>query len=387
MRGQQQPAHADADADERRQQVHAGGEQRAEGQHQDQDRDVDADELGRADRSTPVRLKALPPTATSRPASSAAAVVACERVEAAGGQLLARHVELDRGQGRPAVGAERLAVERADHARRPAGPGRRRRRPPRSRRVGGVGHGGAVGGHEDDLRAGARRRRARARPAGRAPPATPTRDGEAVVEGAADGDQQGDDDAEQREPGDGDHAAVPEGGAAEPREERAHGKGSPGSVGGGGTQQEEQGGALEVGGGAVAGGAAARRRPAPPGSRRRRARPGRCGPAGWPERSVGYRCAPRGLDERGQPAVQLLGVPTQRRGRLRVPGGVQGVLGVHQHPGAVGAERGQAALDRGGDRVGLLLEAGELLLGRGEVAGGLPSNSAPNSSSLVRKLE
>ena len=52
-----------------------------------------------------------------------------------------------------------------------------------------------------------------------------------------------------------------------------------------------------------------------------------------------------GVDEGRQPAVQLLGVPAQRGGRLGVPGGVQAVLGEHEHPGAVGAERRQAALD------------------------------------------
>ena len=60
---------------------------------------------------------------------------------------------------------------------------------------------------------------------------------------------------------------------------------------------------------------------------------------------------------------------------------------MHQDPGAVGAEGGQAALDGRGDRVGLVLEPGELLLGAGEVAGGLPLEQGAKSSSLLRKLE
>ena len=105
-----------------------------------------------------------------------------------------------------------------------------------------------------------------------------------------------------------------------------------------------------------------------PSCRARTMRASRFGREGQPDAGAGG----RGLDQRGQPAVQLLGVPAQRGGRLGVPGGVQAVLGVHQHPGAVGAEGGQAPLDGGGDRVGLVLDAGELLLGAGEVAGGLP---------------
>ena len=77
----------------------------------------------------------------------------------------------------------------------------------------------------------------------------------------------------------------------------------------------------------------------------------------------------------------------ERGGRLGVPGGVQGVLGVHEHPGPVGAERGQAALDGRADRVGLVLDAGQLLLGAGEVRAVSRANRAANSSSLVRKLE
>src|SRR3954466_4428349 len=52
------------------------------------------------------------------------------------------------------------------------------------------------------------------------------RNGEPVVEGAADADEQGDDGTEQGQPRDGDDAPVPERGAAEAREEGAHG--SPG---------------------------------------------------------------------------------------------------------------------------------------------------------------
>ena len=80
----------------------------------------------------------------------------------------------------------------------------------------------------------------------------------------------------------------------------------------------------------------------------------------------------RGLDQLGQAAVQARRVLAERGGRLGVTGGEQPVLGVHEHPGAVGPEGGQAPLDGGADRVGLVLDAGQLLLGAGEVAGGLP---------------
>ena len=79
-----------------------------------------------------------------------------------------------------------------------------------------------------------------------------------------------------------------------------------------------------------------------------------------------------GLDQRGEPAVHRRDVLEQGGGGLGVACGVQAVLGEHEHPGALGAERGQAARDAGGHRVGLLLDAGQLLLGEGEVARGLP---------------
>src|SRR4051812_11157644 len=160
---------------------------------------------------------------------------------------------------------------------------------------------------------------------------------------------------------------------ARPRRARTVLMGLRGSVGGGGTQQEEEGGALQVGGGAVAGGGL--RRPAAEDladddavvqgqdDARQAVRRQR-----QPDADAGG----RGVDERGQPVVQLLGVPPQEGRRLGVPGGVQRVLRVHEDPGAVGAEGGQAPLDRGGDRVVLVLQPDELLLGPGEVAGGLP---------------
>src|SRR5829696_2232659 len=155
------------------------------------------------------------------------------------------------------------------------------------------------------------------------------------------------------------------------------GRGTPGSVGGGGTQQEEERGALQIGGGTVGGG------PVAGGAAGRTAAehlpdddPVVQGQddAGQPvrgQRQAKADAGCRGLDERGQPAVQPLGVPAQRSGRLRVPRGVQAVLGVHEHPGAVGAEGGEASLDGRRHRVVLVLEAGQLLLGAGEITGGL----------------
>ena len=150
-----------------------------------------------------------------------------ERVEAAVLQLLPVHVVLDRGQRGPPVGAERLAGERADHGVHLGRFTRGGHDLLDRRRVGGVGDGGAVRGDEDDLGARAGRRRGelgqlvervlRLRP----------RDRELVLEGAADGDEQGHDRAEDRQPRDRHQPAVPEGGATEPREEGAHGKGTP----------------------------------------------------------------------------------------------------------------------------------------------------------------
>ena len=284
------------------------------------------------------------------------------------------HAVLDGGERRPAVRADRLAVERADH-RLHLG------------RLPGVGHdllddagvprvgdGGAVGRDEHDLRARPGR-------AGRERGELVERvlglrsgDGEPVVEGAAERDEQGDDGAEDRQPGDRDQPAVPEGGAAEPREEGAHGRRVSGDQS---VVAERSRRSSAVRSRSEAARSPAEPRAAPPPSTSRmttpscRARTMRARRFAGRVRLMPMRAAAL-VDERGQPAVQLLGVPAQGGGRLGVPRGVQAVLGVHQDPGPVGAEGGQAALDGRGDRVVLVLQPGQLLLGVGEVTGGLP---------------
>ena len=124
-------------------------------------------------------------------------------------------------------GADRLAVERAGPLRLlPAATARAsattlaRWRP----RTAGSATVATVGRDEHDLGAGAGRAGGDLGQLVEGVLGLLIRDGEPVVERAAQRDEQRDDGAEDRQPGDRDQPAVPVGGAAEPREESAHGK-------------------------------------------------------------------------------------------------------------------------------------------------------------------
>src|SRR4051812_3454423 len=217
---------------------------------------------------TPVVPNALPPTAVSRPASSAALVASCRASRLAGSSsswltVKSTVASAARPSGLTAELSNGLTTvstcgawpAAATTPLDRAGEGR-------------VGHRGALGGDEDDLCVHAGRGRGGRIQLVEGGLRLGARDGEPVVERATDGDQQGDDGTEEGQPGHRDQAAVPVGGAAQPGEERAHGKGlrdrfvrvgrllgkaggAVGCAGRGRAQQEDQGGAFQGGGGPV----------------------------------------------------------------------------------------------------------------------------------------
>ena len=340
---------------------------------------------------TPVVPKALPPTATSQAGVLGGGRGLLQCVEAAGVEL-ARAATSNCTVARAARPSGLIAwlskgLTTASTCGARCGRGDRPARSPRA--YGGSATVAPVGGDEDDLRAGARRRRARPRRAGRARPGTPSRDGERVVEGAADGEQQGHDRAEDGEPGHRDEAAVAEGGAAEPGEEGAMGAVLRGSVGGAGRRWRRAAGAAAR---CVRG-------------RRSRGRPGRprdlrittpsCSGDDDPGELGGREG--RGGARRRAATVSIsavsrrcsaLGVLGAARRPPRVPGGVQARTRCARAPrcGRRGTWTGSARRPRRPGRPPARCRRAASSA-RARLRAVSRANSAPNSSSLVRKLE